>query len=135
MKLSELKDNVYKQADVSTTAQLKQKYESVRALDMRYKASWEQALVIVQSIDAPDTNEFEAWLHNPPDEYKDLFAEIHQTEASYAEKLAQAKQLNANILSIADSLDNLAEESREQAKQLERELETAQQTKRQAELN
>lgn len=131
MKLSQLKAKVYQLAEVSTIAQLKAKYEPLRALDMRYKASWEQALVIVQQ----QTDQFQSWLQNPPDEYQELFAEINEVSAAYTKTLAEAEQLGHEVLAMADSLDRSAAELQDTANQLKQGIAATQQSQKQAELN
>ncbi|WP_189523528.1 hypothetical protein [Nostoc sp. PA-18-2419] len=42
-------------------------------------SSWEQILVIVKK----QPSEFEDWLENPPEEYKDIFDEITEASQKY----------------------------------------------------
>jgi DNA-binding protein H-NS len=121
MKLSELKAKVYEFAAVSTTKALKAKYEELRSLDLRRKISWEKALTIVQK----QQDKFETWLENPPEEYRELFAEIEEVSERFDRDLIKAEQLSKEVNSIADNLDTLAEDCRNEAAQLNREIETA----------
>lgn len=131
MKFDELKAQVYELAEVSTTPQLKSKYEAVQSLDMRRKASWQQALTIVQNRQ----REFQDWLENPPDKYKELFTEIRLVSQSFDDKLVEAKQLAAEVNAIADSLEDLAQECQDEADSLKQEVKAAQRVAKQAELN
>lgn len=131
MKLAELKAQVYELTGFSTTRQLKGKYEAIKALDMRCKASWEKALAVVQQ--QPDN--FEHWLKNPPDEYKELFAEIGTTSEAYSNQLAKARQLGKAVISSADDLEAMAEESQDEADYLKQEVKAARRIAKQARLN
>jgi CRISPR/Cas system-associated endonuclease Cas3-HD len=134
MKLQELKAKVYQLAQVSTTQQLKAKYEAIQTLDMRRKASWERALAIVQE-QQKQQNEFAQWLENPPEEYKTLFAEITEASQKYDRKSAETRQLAQEVLSIANNLEEVAEDCRGEAEQLEREVRRTIQISEQANLN
>jgi len=131
MKLAELKAKVYELTGFSTARQLKAKYEVLKALDMRRKASWEKAFALVQQ----QPNEFEHWLKNPPDEYKELFAEIETTSEAYSNQLAKARQLGKAVISSADDLEALAEESQDEADCLKQEVEATRRIAKQARLN
>lgn len=131
MKLSELKPLVYEMAGVTTTSQLKTKYPDIRSLDMRRKASWEQALAIVQ----PHQQDFSQWLENPPEEYKELFSEIATVAADYTTKLAETKQLSQEMIALADNLQEMAEENQTEADRLKQEVQLAKQIAKQADLN
>ncbi|WP_026733288.1 hypothetical protein [Fischerella sp. PCC 9605] len=131
MKLYELKSKVFKLAEVNTTKQLKTRYEEIRVLDLRYKVSWEKALIIIQS----KKGELEDWLNNPPEEYRELFAEIETTLERFDKKLVKVKRLSKDINLIANDLDELAEECQDEAKNLEHEVELTHRISKQAELN
>lgn len=139
MKLSELKERVYTAAKVGTTRQLKVQYPAIKALDMRYKKSWESALSLVQialstafdsnapknqstssaRIDSPkESPSFQDWLSDPPDEYKDLFAEADAALTSFDEKLSKTKKLTKTAKAMVASLDEFAEATVEEAQQL-----------------
>jgi predicted nucleotide-binding protein len=130
MKLKELKARVYELAEVATTQQLKAKYPEVRTLDMRLKISWETALCVVQP-----PNQFKEWLDNPPDEYKDLFAEIAQVSQDYDSKRATTKQLSKEVVLMSSDLDALAEEVQDEADHLKQDIKITAQMAKQAELN
>lgn len=131
MKLQELKAKIYELAGVNTTKQLKAKYKEVQALDMRLKISWQQTLAIVQK----SQSEFEEWLENPPEEYKELFSEITEALAEYDHKSAQTKQLVQEVVSIADDLEELANESQNEANQIKQEVKVTKRISKQARLN
>jgi vacuolar-type H+-ATPase subunit I/STV1 len=130
MKFQELKAKVYELAEVNTTKQLKAKYE-IKTLDMRRKDSWEKALTIIQK----QQSEFEYWRENPPEEYKNLFAEIEETSQQYDQKSLKTKQLAREVLSVANSLEELAEGYQNEAYQLEQEVKKAKRISEQARLN
>lgn len=131
MKLRELKSKVYGLAGVKTTQQLKAKYEEIKTLDMRRKTSWERALTVLQE----QQSQFEKWLENPPEEYKDLFAGITEASQKYDQKSAETKQLAREVLLIASNLEELAEGYQGEASQLEQEVKKAKQISEQARLN
>jgi hypothetical protein len=131
MKFQELKSKVYELAEVSTTQQLKAKYVEIKALDMRRKDSWEQAFTVVQK----QRSEFEDWIENPPQEYKDLFSEIAEASQKYDQKSVETKRLAQEVLLIANSLENLAEECQDEVNQLKREIKRSRRIARRADLN
>ena len=131
MNLQKLKATVYEIAKVKTIRQLKTKYEDLKPLDMRRKASWEQALAIAQQHQENLAN----WLENPPDEYKELFAEIERVSGDYDNQLALLKQKQQAVISIADDLEALADEVQGEGDRLKHEVEVARQIAQQADLN
>ena len=131
MKLQELRAQVYELAEVTTTQQLKAKYEEIRSLDMRRKISWEKALAIVQT----QQDELQNWLENPPDEYKELFAEIESTAKTFDQKLVEARQLHQEVNAMADSLEELASECQDEADRLKQEVKAARRIAKQARMN
>lgn len=131
MKLKELKAKVYELAGVNNTKQLKAKNKEIKTLDMRLKGSWEKTFAILQK----PQSEFEEWLENPPDEYKDIFSEITEASQKYDQKLVQTKQLAREVLSIANNLEELAEEYQDEADKIKQEIEITRQISKQARLN
>lgn len=131
MKFQELKSKVYELAKVTTTQQLKAKYEEIKTLDMRRKDSWEKALTVIQN----QQNEFETWLENPPEEYKDLFSEIQEASQKYDQKSTETKQIAKEVLMMANSLEALADECQDEAAQREEEVKVSRRVRKQAELN
>ena len=132
MKLTELKSKVYQLAKVTTTKQLKAQYPEIKPLDLRYKASWEKALVRLQkaskakekqpSADSTSTDtkstDFKEWLKKPPSEYKELFADAGAALASFGKKLDQTKKLTKTAKAMVASLDEFAEATVEEAQRL-----------------
>uniref|UniRef100_B8HYY6 Uncharacterized protein n=1 Tax=Cyanothece sp. (strain PCC 7425 / ATCC 29141) TaxID=395961 RepID=B8HYY6_CYAP4 len=131
MKLDELKSKAYALSGTSNVRQLKDKYEDIRALDMRRKSSWEAAIVIIEK----HQQEFQDWLANPPDEYKELFAEIDGVTKAYSEKVSEIEEISSELLAIGDELEAMAEDYEDQADQLIENLQLTRQVARQAELN
>lgn len=131
MNLQKLKATVYEIAEVNTIGQLKIKYEDLKLLDMRRRSSWEQALAIAQQ----HQEKFASWLENPPDEYKEIFAEIDRVSGDYDFQLALLKQKQQAVISIADDLEGLADEIQDEGDRLKQEVELARQIAQQADLN
>lgn len=131
MKFEQLKMKVYELANVSTTHQLKAKYEEINALDMRRKVSWEKALTLVQK----HQNEFRNWLENPPEEYKELFAEVEAISREHDNKFTDVKQLAKELITMADHLEALSQDCQEEADHLKQEVKSAREIAKQAELN
>lgn len=130
MKLQKLKTTVYKLAQVKTIRQLRTKYEALKSLDMRRRSSWEQALALVQQ----HQQEFTSWLENPPDEYKELFAEIDLISTEHNNHVA-LQQKHQAIISIAEDLEALADEMQDEGDRLKQEVELARRIAQQADLN
>lgn len=82
-----------------------------------------------------NSTDFAAWLNNPPAEYRDLFAETEEALAGFDDKLGKAKQLMKTAKLMADSLDEFAEASVEEAKQLAKIAQQQRKTAEQADLN
>ncbi|MBW4419032.1 MAG: hypothetical protein KME13_07350 [Myxacorys californica WJT36-NPBG1] len=131
MKLHELKTQVFELAEVETTQQLKAKCAALRSLDMRYTASWEKALTVLK----PSDSEFQAWLDNPPEEYREVFAEIDTTAKQFDQVLTQARQLGQDINAIAESLEESVADLEAEAEQLQQEIEVGRRVAKQAERN
>jgi uncharacterized phage infection (PIP) family protein YhgE len=131
MKLQELKAKVYELAGVNNTKQLKAKIKDIKTLDMRLKASWQKTIAILQK----PQSEFENWLENPPEEYKDIFSEITEVSQKYDRKSAQTKQLAQEVLSITNNLEELAEECQDEADKIKQEIEITRRISKQARLN
>lgn len=131
MKFEQLKTKVYELATVSTTQQLKAKYGEINILDMRRKLSWEKALTIIQK----HQDKFKKWLDNPPEEYKELFAEVEAIAGQHDKKFADAKQLAKELITMADHLETLSQDYQEEADYLKQEVKAAREIAKQAELN
>ena len=112
--LAELKHQVLTLAKVSSTQELKRANVDLRHLDFRLKASWRSALgVLEQAAVAMDE-----WDRNPPEEYKELFAEIDQATAAYSASIEQGLKLSSQLRDAADDLDALAGELHQEAEEL-----------------
>lgn len=128
---TEIKAEVYALARVSTPQQLKAQYEPLRALNFSFKTSWEKALDLL----AVNQQDFQAWLANPPEEYKALFAEIETTSEEFNTRLERANRLGKEAQNMATSLEQLAQEAQNEAEQMRQEAEIAYRVTQQAKLN
>lgn len=143
MKLSELRAEVYRVAEVTTTKQLKAKYANIKSLDMRYKASWQKALKLLQTPEkagselqeTKDKSAFESWLSNPPDEYKALFDKAESALTSIGNKLAKGAKVTQTAKAMAEGLSDFADASLEEAQKLAKAARLSQDTSKQADLN
>ena len=112
--LADLKRQVLALAKVSSTKELKRANVDLRHLDFRLKASWRSALgVLEQAAVAMDE-----WDRNPPEEYKELFAEIDQAAAAYSASIEQGLKLSSQLRDAADDLEAVADELHHEAKEL-----------------
>ncbi|WP_341886359.1 hypothetical protein [Synechococcus sp. UW140] len=112
--LAELKRQVLTLAKVSSTQELKRANVDLRHLDFRLKASWRSALgVLEQAAVAMDE-----WDRNPPEEYKELFAEIDQAAAAYSASIEQGLKLSSQLRDAADDLEAVAGELQQEAEEL-----------------
>ncbi len=114
--LADLKRQVLTLAKVSGTKELKRANEDLRHLDFRLKASWRSALGVLQQAAVAMAE----WERNPPEEYKELFAEIDQAAAAYSASIEQGLKLSSQLRDAADDLDALAGELQEEAEELKR---------------
>jgi hypothetical protein len=112
--LADLKHQVFGLAKVSSTKELKRTNVDLRHLDFRLKASWRSALEVLQQAAAayPD------WDRNPPEEYKELFAEIDQAAAAYSASIEQGLELSAQLRQAADDMEALSGELQQEAEDL-----------------
>ena len=112
-KLSELKRDVYKLARVTNTKQLKTNHKEFASLDFRRRDSWQSAL---QSL-----NEFEEWRSNPPEQYKEIFAEIDQASKDHDAHVASTKKIFQDLGASVEELSQLTEDAQKEAKELKEE--------------
>jgi hypothetical protein len=112
--LADLKGQVLALAKVSSTKELKRANVDLRHLDFRLKVSWRSALEVLQQAAAAMAE----WERNPPEEYKELFAEIDQAAAAYSASIEQGIKLSSQLRDAADDLDALAGELQEEAEEL-----------------
>ena len=125
--LADLKGQVLALAKVSSTKELKRANVDLRHLDFRLKASWRSALgVLEQAAVAMDE-----WDRNPPEEYKELFAEIDQAAAAYSASIEQGLKLSSQLRDAAEDLDALSGELQQEAEELKT-IEQASRTQRRA---
>lgn len=112
--LADIKDQVLTLAKVSSTQELKRANVDLRHLDFRLKASWRSALgVLEQAAVAMDE-----WDRNPPEDYKELFAEIDQAAAAYNASIEQGLKLSSQLRDAADDLESVAGELQQEAEEL-----------------
>jgi len=112
--LAELKRQVLALAKVSSTQELKRANVDLRYLDFRLKASWRSALEVLQQAGAAMAE----WERNPPEEYKELFAEIDQAAAAYSASIEQGLKLSSQLRDAADDLEALSGELQQEAEEL-----------------
>jgi hypothetical protein len=112
--LAVLKGQVLTLAKVSSTQELKRANVDLRHLDFRLNASWRSALEVLQQAAVA----MAAWDRNPPEEYKELFAEIDQAAAAYSASIEQGLKLSSQLRDAADDLDALAGELHQEAEEL-----------------
>jgi hypothetical protein len=112
--LADLKRQVLALAQVSSTQELKRTHVDLSHLDFRLKASWRSALDVLQQAAAayPD------WDSNPPEEYRELFAEIDQAAAAYSASIEQGLKLSGQLLQAADELEALSGELQQEGEEL-----------------
>jgi len=112
--LADLKGQVLALAKVSSTKELKRTNVDLRHLDFRLKASWRSALGVLEQAAIAMAE----WDRNPPEEYKELFAEIDQAAATYNASIEQGLKLSSQLRDAADDLDALAGELQQEAEEL-----------------
>ena len=112
--LAELKRQVLALAKVSSTQELKRANVDLRHLDFRLKASWRSALGVLEQAAVA----MEEWGRNPPEEYKELFAEIDQAAAAYSASIEQGLKLSSQLRDAADDLEAVASELQQEAEEL-----------------
>lgn len=129
--LADLKRQVLALAQVSSTKELKRTNVDLRHLDFRLKASWRSALEVLQQAAAayPD------WDSNPPDEFKELFAEIDQATAAYSASIEQGLKLSAQLRHAANDLEALSGELQQEAEALKAIEQSARKQRRARSLN
>jgi hypothetical protein len=112
--LADLKRQVMALAKVSSTKELKRANVDLRHLDFRLKASWRSALEVLQQAAAAMAE----WDRNPPEEYKELFAEIDQAAAAYSASIEQGLKLSSQLRDAADDLEALSGELQQEVADL-----------------
>lgn len=112
--LADLKGQVLTLAKVSSTQELKRANVDLRHLDFRLKASWRSALGVLEQASVA----MDEWDRNPPEEYKELFAEIDQAAAAYSASIEQGLKLSSQLRDAADDLEAVAGELQQEAEEL-----------------
>ncbi len=112
--LADLKRQVMALAKVSSTKELKRANVDLRHLDFRLKASWRSALEVLQQAAAAMAE----WERNPPEDYKELFAEIDQAAAAYSASIEQGLKLSSQLREAAADLEALSGELQQEAEEL-----------------
>jgi hypothetical protein len=111
-KLAELKSYVYALAGVSTTKALKLAQPDFGRFDFRRKSSWLTAQArLIQSC--PDTQTFAQWLDEPPEEYRELFAEINTTASAFEQGIQVLRNASHEFRTAAEELELQAREASE----------------------
>ena len=119
--LKTLKTEVYELANVATTQQLKVLRPEWRSLDLRRKANWQ---LIHTQLQEP-SGDFEAWLANPPEEYRELFGEIADVTTAYGNSIAEGKLLSAELQLAAEELEELSSDYSSEASALKQQEQAA----------
>jgi hypothetical protein len=114
LSLAELKRQLLALAKVSSTQELKRANVDLRHLDFRLKASWRSALEVLQQAAVAMAE----WERNPPEDYKELFAEIDQAAAAYSASIEQGLKLSSQLRDAADDLEALSGELQQEAAEL-----------------
>ncbi len=109
--LADLKRQVFNLAKVSSTKELKRTSVDLHHLDFRLKTSWRSALEVLQQAAASMAD----WDRSPPEEYRELFAEIDQAAAAYGASIDQGLKLSSQLRQAADDLEALSGELLEEA--------------------
>ncbi|MCP9815119.1 hypothetical protein KBY76_00365 [Synechococcus sp. GreenBA-s] len=129
--LADLKRQVLALAQVASTKELKRTNVDLRHLDFRLKASWRSALDVLQQA----ATAYPDWDSNPPEEFRELFAEIDQAAAAYGASIDQGLKLSGQLLQAADELEALSGELQQEAEALKAIEQTARQQRRARSLN
>ena len=112
--LADLKRQVLALAKVSSTKELKRANVDLRHLDFRLKASWRSALGVLEQAAVAMAE----WDRNPPEEYKELFAEMDQAAAANNASIEHGLKLSSQLRDAADDLEAVAGELQQEAEEL-----------------
>lgn len=112
--LADLKREVYALAKVSSTKELKRTNVDLRSLDFRLKVSWRSALEVLQQA----ASAYPDWHTHPPEEFKELFAEIEQASEAYGQSIDEGLKLSGQLRQAADDLEALSGELLEESDEL-----------------
>jgi len=79
--------------------------------------------------------EMAEWDRNPPEEYRELFAEIDQAAAAHSASIEQSLKLSRQRRDAADDLDALAGERQQKAEELKTIAQASRKQRRVSSLN
>jgi len=119
--LKNLKAEVYALANVATTQQLKALRAEWRSLDLRRKSNWQLIHAQLQQT----SGDFEAWLANPPEEYRELFSQIADVTTAYGSSIAEGQRLSSELQLAAEELEKLSSYCRSEVETLKQQSQTA----------
>ena len=102
--LRELKSRVFRLAGVCSTRALKGLAPPFKKLDFRCKSAWLQAEAALKASNGG----FEQWLAQPPEEYRELFAEINMAVADFRTGIDQGLKLSHELMTMAGKLEEEA---------------------------
>lgn len=125
MKLSELKEEVYSAADVTSTQQLKAKHTEMQTLNMSYKASWEKALALLnKSKEGKTSEEAKTKPTNknqpivPSSGGDNLLGKAEAALTSIGDKILEKTKATQTAKSIAEGLSDFADTGIEEAQKI-----------------
>lgn len=119
--LKNLKAEVYALANVATTQQLKALRAEWRSLDLRRKSNWQLIHAQLQQT----SGDFEAWLANPPEEYRELFSQIADVTTAYGSSIAEGQRLSSELQLAAEELEELSSDCSSEASALKQQEQAA----------
>jgi len=129
-KLAELKKEAYGLAKVDNTKALKALSSNFVKLDFRRKDHWKKAITILKKEPS-----YEEWCAEPPEKYRELFAEIDQVSKDSEKIIEQGDQFIKGLEKDTNSLERIANECQEEADSLREEAMAAIRQERKSRLN
>ena len=130
LKLAELKKEAYDLARVNSTKALKALDIRFRGLDFRRKDDWKKAINMLKKEPS-----YEEWCAEPPEKYRELFAEIDQVSKDSEKIIEHGHQLIKGLEEDTNSLERIAKQCQEEADSLREEAISAIRQERQSRLN
>ena len=131
LSLQELKAEVFALAGVSTTTALKKQNVDLAHLDFRRKSSWQAAADALRTT----AQAIAEGKSQPPDDLRELFAEIDQASAAYGAAIDAGLELSRQVRQSADDLEALSAELLEDAAELRSQHQASRKQARQRQLN
>lgn len=106
-KLAELKLRVYALAGVSSTRALKMAQPEFASLDFRRKSSW---LQVQECLTQPcsESETFDHWLSDPPEEYRELFDQINSAASACQHGIDTLRKASHELRTAAEELEHQA---------------------------